>query len=372
MKTLAAVTYFQNNKRRVIALLIAVALGVFLIYTLQALFGGVFSIERQANLAPLRHFSRVRFSERQINDDLLLRIKQHWSTDQVMWAWTRRLSFHKHLGGFGSGTMYFLAEDKLKTILTRLNLKLTTGRLPLRRGEIVINEQHFINLGWEWNDRVIEMGYTGPILLKATGLVEGDSALALGKLDPAIRKAKKVFRRELLVLPKAGNRAESNSFLASLDQKEIAATTYQQQKESCQQNRKELRLILNVVMLLVVVVLIVTTATTSYIHYYQRREEFGILYALGYTRLELAAKICREVLLFTGVGFGLGVSFSLLFISLLNYFSFAETGFPISVWNGKAFLRSTIVPLFVLGFSIAPLAGLIKDLDAINVIERRH
>lgn len=59
MRPLSAITYFLNNKKRFYAIFIAIALSVFLLYTLQIIIHSSYQVTELAFIEPQKHYSSI-------------------------------------------------------------------------------------------------------------------------------------------------------------------------------------------------------------------------------------------------------------------------------------------------------------------------
>jgi ABC-type antimicrobial peptide transport system permease subunit len=109
----------------------------------------------------------------------------------------------------------------------------------------------------------------------------------------------------------------------------------------------------------------------NYIFISQRQSEFGVLHALGYSRLQLVGRVMWETTFTTGIAWGLTAIIGLTGMLFLRNAVFAPLGLTFNLFNISPWLYMLPIPVAVLVVTSGTTARTLSKLDAVSIIERR-
>src|SRR3972149_3374410 len=109
----------------------------------------------------------------------------------------------------------------------------------------------------------------------------------------------------------------------------------------------------------------------NYLFVTQRQAEFGVLNALGFSRLQLVWRIVRESLFTTGAAWLAGLLGCAVILLYLQYGLYAPAGLAINFFNPIPWLYTLPVPVAVLAVSAVTIARMLSRLAPVATIERR-
>ena len=121
----------------------------------------------------------------------------------------------------------------------------------------------------------------------------------------------------------------------------------------------------------IAVVAAVALAGLNYLFVAQRQSEFGVLHALGYSRLQLVWRTVRETVFTAGVAWLLSVGLCSLALLYLMLGLFGPLGLKINFFNPTPWLFTLPVPIAVLIATSGTIAWTLSKLDPVAIIERR-
>jgi len=121
-----------------------------------------------------------------------------------------------------------------------------------------------------------------------------------------------------------------------------------------------------------VFVLSLAVGLLNTIYFLQRMNEFGLLAAIGYSRLYLVWRAVRESLGLTITAWIFGLIFSQTIYGLLEHFVLGPKGILIpKVFGWRTISYTLPIPLMVGLFSISTVVWQLLKLDPVAIIERR-
>jgi ABC-type antimicrobial peptide transport system permease subunit len=177
----------------------------------------------------------------------------------------------------------------------------------------------------------------------------------------------------LLVVPKANQKAALDSWLENeiKDDIKVDVTTYD---SSLADEQREMRSMIRIISMMesaIAIVAAVALAGLNYLFVAQRRSEFGVLHALGYSRLQLVWRTVREAVFTAGVAWLLSVGLCNIALLYLMLGLFGPLGLKINFFNLTPWLFTLPVPIAVLIATSGTIAWTLSKLDPVAIIERR-
>ncbi|MDY7077512.1 MAG: ABC transporter permease, partial [Chloroflexota bacterium] len=119
------------------------------------------------------------------------------------------------------------------------------------------------------------------------------------------------------------------------------------------------------------IVAAIAMATLNYIFFTQRREEFGILHAVGRSRLWLVLRTMKETGSVITVAWLAGAVICCIGLICFQAFVFAPKGLSLNFLNPVPWVLTFPIPLAVVVASTGTIGRMLSRLDPVAVIERR-
>ena len=176
----------------------------------------------------------------------------------------------------------------------------------------------------------------------------------------------------LVVVPRAGQKAALDAWLESqIAGERRLVLTYGNQQALFQRQISMILFSLSLVESIIALVAALALAGLNYIFVIQRQVEFGVLNALGFSRLQLVGRIVREALFTTGAAWLVTLVACAISLFCMQYGVYAPIGLRFNVFNPTPWLYTLPVPLAVFVVSAATIGRMLARLDPVAIIERR-
>jgi len=279
----------------------------------------------------LRHVSKITPSiERTVDSGVMGQIRSHPTVEHVIPVMSLGLQVDVPPNSLMRTSIYGTAEGDLPILVDLFGMQVQQGRLPHpRSNEIVLSEPVALNRGLHVGDRIgvpvyergefelldvddvpTEMVVVG-ILRQAqdrslrpraersrSGQTLSSDAMWLGLASYEYLEGHELTSSRpthLLVVPADGRKDELDAWLeGSVASAQTNVTTYDVEYRKHRQIVQGLVLVFAVVGCVTAIVSAIAMATLNYIFFAQRREEFGILHAVGRSRLWLILRTMKE------------------------------------------------------------------------------
>jgi ABC-type lipoprotein release transport system permease subunit len=175
-----------------------------------------------------------------------------------------------------------------------------------------------------------------------------------------------------LVVPAEGRTAEVEEWLEeSIASPQVAVETFGTQYRYVRGAIRVSMLFLAFTESLLAVVAVIALAILNYIFVSQRRDEFGILHAVGHSRVGLIVRTLRESASIAGVAWLIGAACCLALLLGAHAVVYAPKGLTLDLTNIIPWLFTLPIPLAVVVASAGTIAWALSRLDPVSVIERR-
>jgi ABC-type lipoprotein release transport system permease subunit len=176
----------------------------------------------------------------------------------------------------------------------------------------------------------------------------------------------------LIVVPKAGQKAALDAWLESTIAGERRLVfTHDNQLALFQRQASTLLFSLSLVESIIALVAALALTGLNYVFVTQRQAEFGVLSALGFSRLRLMGRIVRETLFTTGAAWLVTVVGCAAILLGLQYGVYVPSGVRFNLFNLTPWLYTLPVPVAVFIVSAATIGRMLARLDPVSIIERR-
>jgi ABC-type lipoprotein release transport system permease subunit len=387
-KPLATLTYYLRHRRQ--GVVVTGAMTTMILAVVLAAF--VFSAANDASLARLGDLRRMSAVTApygsQLDPAVVAKVRAHPTVERVI-PYAQMTMLSVLIPPFGGTTInpYALYAEDVVSVMELYGLELKEGHLPRpRTNELIIPQAVAQNRGLEVGDVIgnpDRPAYPGAIELPTEFVISGilaespeaENWLSFASLRylqdheayPAVGDS-----LSWLVVPKPGQKVAMDDWLENeLAADRVGVSTYRQ---GIAQARKETRtqmLTIALIESVVAVVAAITLAVLNVVSVLQRRSEFGVLHALGYSRLQLVWRAIQEAALTTGAAWALSALLCLAGLLYLRYGMFGPLGLRLNLFNLGPWSLTWPIPVAVLATTSATIARTLSSLDAVSIIEGR-
>jgi ABC-type antimicrobial peptide transport system permease subunit len=176
----------------------------------------------------------------------------------------------------------------------------------------------------------------------------------------------------LIIFPTAGHKAELDDWL----EKNVASTqtnvrTYDTQYGELQESMRGTLLLFAGLESVIAIVAAIALAVLNYIFFTQRRKEFGVLHAMGHSRVWLILRAAKETISVVIVAWLIGALVCVFGLILIQVNIYLPKGMSLDFSNPAPWLFTLPIPLAVVAASTGVIAWLLFHLDPVSIIERR-
>lgn len=358
---------------------ITIFLAVFLLYTMHMLVSSLSYSLYASWSRPMEHFSLVLpvSEERPLEQKVQDGIKGHAAVDSVIPMVLQGTDITNTFGGSSTTMALAVKGNDRESIMSELGLTLKDGKLPAAgTKEIAVHWRIATNKGWKIGDKIgsyVDKGERLPGQYTVVGLLDGPSMISFISLETYAAEHnltdQDLYKTGMLVLPKSEALESMNRYLADIPSYDAKVMSYDTEMADVNEILDSINTTMMIIEGMLIVVLSISVGLLSYIYFYQRHNEFGLLYAMGYTRGQVINRAVSEISGMNIAGFTIGILLALLGGLLLNEFVYIPQGQPLELWNWGYVLRTFSIPLFVMLFSIFPVWRMLSRLDPISIIE---
>jgi ABC-type lipoprotein release transport system permease subunit len=406
-KPLSSWTFYLRHRRRGIALVVSAAL-VIVGVALPVFLLSAASDAMMPDIAYLRYVSKVAPSAgRTVDAGVMGQIRNHPSVERVIPVMSLGLQVDVPPSIVTKANIYAVVEDDLLILVDLFGMQVKEGRLPHpRSNEVILSESVAMNRGLRVGDRIGVPAYEKgefelldmddvPIEMVVVGILRqvqdrslqpqtkypragqtlSSNAMWLGLASYEYLESHELTSSRpvhLLVVPVDGRKNELDAWLEeSLASAQTEVITYNVEYREHQQMIQTLALGFAVVGCVTAIVAAIAMATLNYIFFAQRREEFGILHAVGRSRLWLVLRTMKETGSVVTVAWLVGAMICCIGLICFQTLVFAPKGLSLNFFNPVPWVSTFPVPLAVVAVGTGTIAQTLRKLDPVAVIERR-
>lgn len=372
--------FFIENKRKVTIIVITIILAVCAISLVSSLTGSLINSSKFIWIEPFEKYSLITplQGEYFIKDSVVERIDKIEGTKKTIYIDVDFTTISLPFGGNDNVPVYFMEKEDIEYVLAENRCKLIEGRLPDRNAnEVILHWRIMSNKNLKIGDYIGSLADKGEVLAgkyKITGIIDGDAVLSFGGESYKEKQLKKIGeiknKMAILIFPENGS-STLNKELELVDGTDAKCYTYQQLKDKLEEQINGLNTTLLIIILVVVSVLSISVGALMYITYMQRTDEFGILYAIGYSKKYIIKKISKEIIYLNIFSWITGMILSFVFIFILNKTIYNPQGQVLTLFDFRELFFTLFIPIMVGVFSLYPIIRVLKKWDPISVIERR-
>lgn len=130
-----------------------------------------------------------------------------------------------------------------------------------------------------------------------------------------------------------------------------------------------IHLLITAVCMTVIVIVSLCVGFLCYIYFMQRQHEYGLLWAIGYTRQQVINRAFAEIGLMNGFGFTVGITISLIVGWIMKTAFYQTFGEVLTLLNPDSLFISACLPICSTFFSLVPIWRLLKKTDPVHIME---
>ncbi|MBC8062838.1 MAG: hypothetical protein H7Y18_19575 [Clostridiaceae bacterium] len=373
VKPLNIFLYVKNNIKKFIPQILAVMLGVFLVFFVCVLGGGIKFGIRDNVVLPFEKLSLIWINDTKVEGGKFYKeMSEDTDVEKIIYTAGFR-QIQTKLIAQGTSTFVFYPEARdTKYLMDKLDFKLIAGKIPENQNELLLNsnfvKSNNLKLGDMYGTDVNEKHELGGTY-KVVGIYSGKCTITFCYSNSA-ENIKKSSEQVLLVIPKPGKLEQVNIKIEKY--KNIDHQDLNDLKRSLDGMFQMFNIFAVIVLALTVFVITFTIGNINYMHLYDRLEELSILDALGYNKIIITFKLIKELALIIFIGSIFGIGFGIFGGYIFNVIYCNPKGVPVSVLNPWYILISLLVPIFVSIFSSIPVIRFLSHMNTIEVLEGRY
>lgn len=365
--------YVKKNIKKFIPQILAVMLGVFLVFFVCILGGGIKFGIRDNTVAPFEKVSLVWISDTKLEGGKFYKeISGDTDVERLIPIEDFR-QIQTKLIAQSTGTFVFYPDSKdIKLIMDKLDFKLIEGKIPESKNELCINsnfaKSNNLKLGDSYGSDIDDKHQLNGIY-KIVGIYSGKFTITFCPRDSA-ENLENNPPQVFLVFPKAGKLNSLNSRIEMY--KNIKYETLNTMKRATDALFHMFDIFAVIVLGLTVFVITFTINNINYMHLYDRLEELSILDTLGYSKITIAFKLVKELALIIFLGSLLGIGLGIFGGYIFNAIYCTPKGVPVGILNPWYIVISFLVPVLVSLFSSIPVIKFLRNMNTIEVLEGRY
>lgn len=374
MRPLSVYKYYSNNKKRFLSIFISVTLSVILLYTIQMVIFSSFRTGYHIVVEPKTFFSTIYMKGEVLDEGIIHSIERVDGVDKVLPLILDNININAGLGSNYGTAVYSLDTDAIPEIMDLMGMKLIEGSLPAYHNEIVLHRQVAANKKLKVGDyigRLLSKKETLPGCYKIVGIVDGPSIVSFAPIEYYMEAYRLPYEYIYggLILPRKGALNEMNAKLDALQPSNYQIDTLTVEQAWQDEYTTKISVLVSTIDIFIILIVSSCIGFLCYIYFSQRRSEFGLLWALGFSRQQVINRAFAEVNGINLLGYVFGVILALLIGVFLNFIYFIPIGDSLKLFDIRYFLGAACSPIFVALFSLIPVWRMLKKLDPISIID---
>jgi len=384
MGSLSIWTFYRNNKRKVLPVLGIIALAIVGIASSGVLTGSIYQ-DQEREIAFFDHYALVLSSLRGgLSEAVLESVEGHPTVaGTVRMEW--RQTYRQGLFGREGTSIFFVSADDQRPFADRLRWNLVEGRLPapgtneiamtqdlMRNRDLVVGDligqavDEDARLAGEW---LIVGVFDGNVIGGAGNL----GYLQENFLNPSGESSSLAIQPgALAVVSIPGGEAELEAFLESLPKDEVSVLYRSKVERNFKTFTTNIDTIVWILNAMSIAVMSLALGLLNVIFFMQRGNEFGLLAAIGYTKVTLMRRVFLESTVTVIAGWVFGILLAIGIYSVLNAVIFVPQGLePLTVLTVRVLVFTLPVPAMVILLGVAAVMWQLYRMDPVAIIERR-
>jgi ABC-type antimicrobial peptide transport system permease subunit len=381
-KPLSSLTFYLRHRRRGILMIFSTALMVLGITFPVFLFSAM-TTAMLPSIQYLQYVSEISPVHSELDPGVVGQIRGHPAVARTIPVVRLGMQMILPPGGGTDINVYGVPEADLPILLGLFGLQVQDGHLPQpHSNEIVLSAAIAANRDLHVGDVIggdIDNGDTLvadvlPTEMVVAGILSPDRPWIGFASYEYLRSHELTSSRgpRLLIIPLEAQKQTLDSWLeTSVDSTQTRIITHATEESEYREMTTAIITTFALLECMIAVVAAIALATLNHIFFTQRKEEFGILNAVGRSRLWLVWRTVKEMGSVTGASWVVGAvlcGISLLGMQRLVY---APRGLAMDFFSLAPWLLTMPLPITVILASAGTIARMLHKLDPVAVIERR-
>ena len=382
MKPLSAAKYFWENKKKTLLILAVFLLTIIAISFTASLVNSAFVSAETVTLEPFHTASVAAATDGEyfLDDETVGKIESMAEVKKAVPLNSFEATLVDSMMGNCMAHVIFIDSPALPEIITDYyNLKLKDGgRMPnLGEHELVMHEDVMLNkglkVGDEFGDAVNDKEWMAG-RYTIVGSLSGKTVMCFGARSNTGAALEKVgvdlskHTVALLLFPKNGI-AAMNAGLQALSKSEARVVTYDNLRKDLDDQLASVQSLIGIIMFVMIFAMGVSIGALIMIAYADRSGEFGILFAIGYSKKQVGGLICKEIGVLSVIGTAIGYALSILILFLVDLIIFKPAGKPMAFFSTYGVIFTLIVPVMVFACAVLPILARFRKTDLVATIE---
>lgn len=374
MNPLSTFKYIKNNVSKTLPILIAMIVSVLLIYIFSLVTKSSIEV---ANLTGTNIFSKYTIvssnNEEPIPKNYVDKITNDNNVGHVI-PLISEYGYLQYSNVFGSMSIEVLNfyEKDIAPVISKLNMKLAEGRLPMEsKNEIIIPKKYALQNKVKTGDYIgseVSSSYAIKGKFKVSGITDGPVMLAVISDNKDNIPRETVIKHSIFFSVKDVKDKNLINYLSKDTPKNVLIMDYYSIVKQIDEVLKSVDALSFMLNMIIIFVLCVSLGNLNYINFLNRKYEFGVLSAIGYKKSVLYFKLWKENSTVCLLGYAGGILLSTLVAYILNLAVLYPNGKFISLGSVSGAGIALMVPILVSFLSIiAPIKELRKT-DPLDVI----
>jgi len=387
-------TFYFRHPRRGITILVSTTLAI-LIIVLPTFVATATLDAMKPTIAHLQFVSEV-WPNRSptIDPGVIAQIRSHPAVEHLLPTRTSFIEMAIPLGDIGITNVYGIPNEDLPYLMGKLGVALLEGRLPnARSNELIIAQAVADNHGFKVGDSMSlpyrissHISLLDPVDMTIVGIMDSqpdqaETGEAFSKsvwLSFASYEFMESYEEpfpeteNFLVIPATGRKDELDAWLeGNIASPQTSVTTYGAQIHEFEEDIRFRTLLMMGIEVSMVLIAGIAMTVMNYISLTQRFEEFGVLNALGRSRLWLTLRFVRETTGIAGIAWLIAAGIYGIFLLLAQFTVFAPKGIVINLFAPLPWLLTVPIPLMITTVSAVLVSWVLYKLDPVATVERR-
>jgi ABC-type antimicrobial peptide transport system permease subunit len=381
-RPLSSLTFYLRHRRRGVLIILSTALMVlgttFPVFLLSTMMGAI-----MPSIEYLRHVSEISPIHSELDPGVVSQIKSHPTVARTIPAILLGMRMVLPPGGGTDVRIYGVAEADLPVLLESFGVHVQEGRLPRpRSNEIVLSTAIAANrdlhvgdvIGGETDNGDTLVVDNIPAEMVVVGILFPDRPWVGFASYEYLHSHELTSSRSprLLIIPHEGQKQTLDSWLEkSVDSTQTRIITHGIEEREYREMTMSVVLTFTLLECMIAVVAAIALATLNHIFFTQRREEFGILNAIGRSRLWLVWRTMKETGSVVGVAWVVGAVLCGIGLLGMQSLVYAPRGLTLDFFNPAPWLFTLPIPVAVLAVTAGTITRTLSKLDPVSIIERR-
>jgi hypothetical protein len=382
VRPLSSLTFYLRHRRRAVLMILAAALMVLGV-TLPVFLLSAITSAMMPYLEYLQHVSVISSVSAELDPGVAGQVRGHPTVERAIPVISIGVQMILPPGGGTDVRIYGVSEADLPLLLEVFGVQVQEGHLPRpRTNEILVSAAIAANRDLRVGDVIGGKEENGgalvvddlPAEMVVAGILSPDRPWLGFASYEYLRSHELTSSRSprLLVIPREGEKQALDSWLeTSVDSTQTRITTYGAEEREYREMTNSLVLTFALLECMIAAVAAVALTMLNHVFFTQRREEFGVLNAMGHSRLRLIWRTVKETGSVVGVAWVFGAGLCGIGLLAMQSLVYGPRGLTLDFFSLTPWLLTTPLPLVTVAAGVGTISWALSRLDPVAVIERR-